>query len=328
MINALVTQPHYWDHLRPVWEALPAEARGTCFVCYRIARQTSPKVRLTLSMREWRGGPLPKGVALVAGWADLKLLKGEPAVLLQHGAGQSYGGDPHDTRALEHPAYPGGTKNDNVLLFVCPSHRVAQDWWRTYPRARTAVVGCPRLDALRDIPNPGAEGMILVAFNWGSAVSPEAGTARHHFAQALRPLSDAFPDQVIGTGHPRAKDAIRRTYSDAHISWVESDLQTLAEWSGVVCADNTSLAWELAALGVPVVWLDSPEYRPHIHHGLRFWQPQMHHATPSNLTSVVADVLADQSDERTEAQRHSRIAYEFDDDLAAKRASDAILGIL
>ena len=77
----------------------------------------------------------PDDVALIASYGDLKSARRggfRRIILMQHGAGQSYGGD---RRTARHPCYPGGDFNDEVGLFLVPNQHAADRWAFRYPAA-------------------------------------------------------------------------------------------------------------------------------------------------------------------------------------------------
>jgi hypothetical protein len=204
---------------------------------------------------------LPAGgdVALVAGYPDLCKVRKQfkRIVLAQHGAGQSY--------SIPHPHYPGGSDNDAVGLFLAPNEHAADRWRRAYPNAAVEVVGCARLD---DLPARGP-GPITVAigFHWNCFTFPETRSTFAWYRNALREVAESF--NVIGHGHPRARD-LPRKYRGLGIEYVET-FDEVCERADVYVCDNSSTLFEFAATGRNVVVLNAPWYRTSQHHGLRFW---------------------------------------------------------
>ncbi len=116
-----------------MWDALPAALRGAFYA----PRASDP----------W-GEPLPPRwsrdrVVLVASYVDALKARPRRLVYLEHGAGQSYEGDP---RSAGHPSYSGGAALDAVVLFLVPHETVAARWSARYPGTAVAVVGVPKLD--------------------------------------------------------------------------------------------------------------------------------------------------------------------------------------
>jgi len=206
-----------------------------------------------------------RGAAIVAGWPDLyraRRLGYGPFVLLQHGAGQSYNGDRHS--AGSH-SYAGARDHDDVAVFVVPGPDPAKRWAERYPEARVVQSGNMK-------PLPAREGepgrVVAVTFHWPCAIIPEAGTAWRHYSRAVIALAERTP--LLGHWHPRWGDHLRRWYEDNGIEPVVS-LDEVARRSDLLVADNTSAIFEYADTGRPVLLLNSPRYRRHVQHGLRFW---------------------------------------------------------
>lgn len=134
-MDAFASEFQYADHLRNVWLALDPSERGTFYT----ARRNLERVRAlgidAVGERPSRKG----GLILVAAFSDLQAIKPRPAVLLEHGAGQTY-------RDVDHPSYSGGPERENVVLFLCPNEEVAARNRARYPEAAAVAVGCPKLD--------------------------------------------------------------------------------------------------------------------------------------------------------------------------------------
>lgn len=80
---------------------------------------------------------------MVASHVDYQRTHPAPVVYVEHGAGQTYDGDPI---SVDHPSYAGGEGFERVILFVCPSERVADRWRSVYPNTPAVVVGCAKMD--------------------------------------------------------------------------------------------------------------------------------------------------------------------------------------
>lgn len=310
-LDAWVSQRHYWPHVEPIWKALPEAAKGTCWVGPGLNDLVDPNQRIRFAFQPPRGE-----ITLVAGYADLLTLEGRSAVLAQHGAGQSYAGDPSDSIAYRHPSYSGGIDHENVELFLCPSEYSANRW-REFYNAEIAVIGCPKLD------NPPTEpdDSILIACNWGSQVCPESGSAFPDLIPFLPALREHYGDRLIGHGHPRAWPVFERFFAKAGIEY-RPKIPTLPS---LVVADNTSMAWELAALGVPVLWVDGSRYRD-VPHGLRFGDTG---GMPIVKASEVLDAIPDALKLKEESTQAGQAAYSnLVDGKASDRAVLAILSVL
>lgn len=196
---------------------------------------------------------------LVASYADLCTARRthDRIVLMQHGAGQSYGDD--------HAAYPGGSDNDAVGLFLVPGEHPAARWRSRYPGARVEAVGSPRLDSLPRREPAGRT--VAITFHWDAGHHPEARSAFDWFRVALPELRDRF--DLIGTGHPRAKHLLR-AYAKLGIEYVP-DFEDVCRRADLLIGDNTSALFEFAATDRPVVVMNAPWYRRDVDFGLRFW---------------------------------------------------------
>jgi len=255
-------------------------------------------------------------VALVAGYADLVTARRSGYrrfVMAQHGAGQSYSSD--------HPHYPGGKDHDDVGLFLAPNDFSADRWRRAYPQTPVVTVGCPKLDTLPGrAPGPGP--VVALAFHWDLYLVPESRSALAWYLEALPVLARRF--EVIGTGHPRRRD-LARVYAKAGIEWVP-DFAEVCRRADVLAFDNTSVGYEFAATGRPVVVLDAPWYRAEVAHGLRFWDAAdvgVRVASPGDLVPAVERALANDADDIYPREAALDIVYAYRHGAAA-RAAEAI----
>jgi hypothetical protein len=294
MIDVIASAPHYRAHLAPIVDALA-----------------------------WVDGFLD-GVTLVASHRDLETARKRGAqriVLAQHGAGQSYGGDP---RSARNPSYPGGDDNDDVGLFLVPNQHAAQRWIERYPRACVRVVGSPRLDTIppRQLDPLDDHPVIGVSFHWEAAnVSPEARSAFGWYRSFVVELAARY--KVLGHGHPKALE-LPRFYSKNQIEHVP-DFDEVSRRADVYVCDNSSTLFEFAATGRPVVVLNAPWYRKDVDHGLRFWEGAhlgVNVERPGDLVDGVTEALRDSWGPAREAVVNHVYAYRHG---AAERAARAIM---
>ncbi len=328
MIHRFASQPHYLAHIDPVWEALPEELRGESWAArpHKWGRPLPPRQRR------------PEGLALVAGYADARRLAPAPCVYVEHGAGQSYDGDP---KGKSHPCYSGGRGLQNVRVFLAPNERVADRWRRAYPDAAVEVVGCPRLDRyhrqdggfgghLQGLPLSAAtRPTVALTFHWDAPVCPEARSAWPHYDAALPALVAAARAngwRLLGHGHPRIWPRLRARWAELGIEHTADPDRVLAE-ADLLVADNTSLMFEAAAVGIPIVVLNAPWYRRDVCHGLRFWDAGdvgLQVDEPSELVATVARALADPPEAADARSRVVMQIYPVLDGRASERAADAI----
>lgn len=307
-VDAYASLPHYVEHLRPVWEALPDETRGS-----------------------WLNGRLAgSNPVLVAGHVDGQRLRDRPVILLEHGAGQAYPGDPASAR---HGSYSGGDDWGHALGFLCPSERVAERWRSRYPDAVAVPVGCPKLDAwagrrpLRSI-HP----IVAFSFHWDCPLVPETRSAWAHYVRSMPTIVAELREmgyQVVGHSHPRWRGQLAAAWGRLGVPHVDSFDQVM-ETAAVFVADNTSTLYEFAATGRPVVVLNAPWYRREVDHGLRFWShvPGVQAADPIDVAPAVAVALSDGHLLRERRERAVAAAYVAVDGRAAERAASAVAVML
>jgi hypothetical protein len=311
-VDAYASHAHYAEHIRPVWDALPAERRGTFFA----PRGTTWGERV--------GQAKPRAL-IIAGAVDAYRWPRVPLVMVEHGAGQTYHGDP---RLADSPSYSGGKDLDQVGLFLCPNRVVGENWLARYPSARVAVVGCPKLDAVRAIARTG-RGRVAMTFHWSCPTIPETMPALPHYLPVLRPLAQALGaagGSLVGHAHPRGVRRAAGTWAAVGVPF-EPDGLTVLRQADVLVADNTSLMYEAAALGIPVVALNAPWYRRDVEHGLRFWShvPGRQVDEPDDLIDAVLEAVEDPTAHCALRSAAVTRAYEYHDDRAAGRAARQIL---
>lgn len=329
MIHAYASLSHYADHLAPILDAVPEAERGEVW---------SPSER-----KPWGlpiGSMPPLGTWMVAGYADaVRMAHHGPLIYVEHGAGQTYGGDP---RSVGHGAFSGGDGLDHVGLFVCPREEVAARWRARYPHARAVAVGCPKMDAWMRWPRvrPSRTGepiyrgdhrpVVAVTFHHENAQIPEQQSARTFLRDALPGLRDhveSLGGQLLGHGHPRNWSNIRDLWRRLGVPCTD-DLGEVFDLADVLVADNTSAAYEFASLGRPVVWVSPPWYRRDVTHGQRFWRDiegLPHVQDPSELVPMVDRAIFDPSSDTDARVAMVARTYAFTDGRSSARAAQAIV---
>lgn len=331
MIEFVASERQYAEHLLPIWEALPVGVRGRWVV--------SRTVRAWLVARGLDASILPigrplrtGGLTVVASWRDLHNVAPRPAVMVQHGAGQTYDGDPLSAR---HPSYSGGAQRDNVVLNLATGPLDAERLAAAQPTVTVVEVGCPKLDrfhtdgALFDFHTARRDRPRTVAVSWHAEVTlcPESRSAWPHYGiSALEMLRDDQTFRLLGHAHPRRWPHMARTYRDLGIEPVEHFDDVLAG-ADLYVVDNSSTAYEFASLGRPVVLLNAPWYRRDVRHGLRFWDlvPGRQVDDPSSLLESIHAEFASPDDFDGERRRAVDRVYAGCDGYAAYRAASAIL---
>lgn len=227
-VDAYASMPHYADHIAPIFDAL--EEPGEF---YRQAKGLGP-------------GPL----TIVAGYPDMRRTRHRRHVLVEHGAGETWGGtDPH---------YAGGVSRETVDLFICPSQRVLDLNLDRYPRAR-GIVANPRLEWLaqerkRALHPHGHPLRVVVSFHWDNRTWKATTSALTWYSERFATYKGF---ELRGHAHPRIADRARKYYERAGIEFIPSFAEVV-RWADVYACDNSSTIFEAWALGIPVVLLDAP----------------------------------------------------------------------
>ena len=250
----LAAEPQYVHHLGPVWAALGAD--GACWYVTEAARPAWA-AHGAEAARWQRTAPGPLVVASAQDHSRARRA-GSRVVFLEHGCGQTYGGDP---RMARHPSYAGGNGRDGAGLILAPNEMAADRWRSRYPGVPVHVIGATRV--LNPPEDPRAR-LLVVAFHWNGAM-PELRSAWPHYAPHLARLG--LP--LALHAHPRAASALSRWAERAGVEFIP-DLADVARRATVFAVDNSSTLWEMA-VHRPVIALNAPWYRRNVHHGLRFW---------------------------------------------------------
>lgn len=328
-VDFYASERHLFDHLLPIWQALPDGARhkflaGAGIAGYARTRGVDVDIAQPGSDRA--------RLVVVASYGDEQRSGRDRVVLLEHGAGQDY----RIAGTLGHRAeHAGGPGRERVRLFLCPNQLVADRNRAVYPAADVAVVGCPKLDPwhllppTRWTPESGRPPVVAISFHWPCTVVPECGNAWDHYRPALHRLARAFPG-ALGHAHPRFFPTAAPIFERAGLEPV-ADFADVLDRADVYACDNSSTIFEFASTGRPVVVLNAPWYRRDVNHGLRFWDAAdvgINVDEPGDLLDAVAAALADPPD--VAARRHLRVGsvYAHRDGSAARRAAEAIMALI
>ena len=317
MIDVLASAPHYADHLAAVFGALPAEDRGSFLTGDRT---TAERVR-GLGFEP----VLPNGEdwpVLVASYGDLKRagsLGRSRVAIMEHGAGQSYGGRP---RSATLGSYAGGVGRGAASLFLHPGEHPAARDRAAYPGARVEVVGSPHLDTLpkRD----GHKGRVVAfSFHFNGAMVPEAKNAYAWAWPAIQKLRGSY--ELLGHAHPSLFPYIQRRYRRAGIEPVAAFADVCRRADVYVC-DNSSTLFAFAATGRPVVVLNPPWYSRSVDHGLRFWDAADVGVQCNNLAELPAaidEALKDRAAQKKKREAALDLVYAYRSG-ASNRAADVL----
>lgn len=324
MINVYASQPNFWRHLAPIVDELGARGHDIATWADRAYQPWGDR---------FRAQSFPDGeVVIVASWIDARRAVTSPVVYVEHGAGQTY----RDGRG---DSYAGAQRLDHVVAFIGPGDHVADRWRAVYPRAVVASVGCPALDqhlavdqiereAYRDTANVGRP-VVAISSHWRCTVVPETQQATPLFFEGLRELAALNRFAVVGHSHPRQVDTMQAMWARLRIPF-EPDPDVILRCADLVVVDNSSLAYEAAALDIPVLSLNAPAYRRDVEHGLRFWShvPGLQCDRARDLVELVDAALDDPPDARDLHFRAAAHVYAHRDAHAARRAVDVIESVL
>lgn len=251
-IHALASTPQYLRHINAVFKHIDPSLKGSI-----------------LTHRGANTKRLPaEDVVMIGGFYDIGSVSPQRIIYVEHGAGQNYGGD---ERSVGHPCYHGSRHDKRVIGYISPSQRVADSWNRP-----AFAAGVPALD---EIPRRKIrftqERTAAITFHFDARsafMAPEARSAREHYLDMLHSMVHALRADgwdVLGTWHPR--DPLgHRVWKNMQVS-ATSNPDAVLEQAHLLIADNTSLLYEAAYLGIPSIVLNAPWYRRDVEHGLRFW---------------------------------------------------------
>lgn len=326
-IDFLATETHYFDHLEPIYRALPDEYRGNFFISPKIhdcAKKSGFEMDIYLGKRVFSGnaGPI---VTAASGDLNRANESGRMQIFCEHGAGQSY--------SNRHSSYAGGIGGrENVVLFLCPNEMAAARNRRYYPDVPAVAVGCPKLDEWHKKPikprsNPP---VVAISFHWECFVCSETRSAYSWFKTALPELAKCKDFKLIGHGHPRMIGRIEAEYKRLGIEVVR-DFKEVLERADCYVIDNSSTLFEFASTGRPVVVMNAPWYRRNMYHGLRFWEYVnigVNCDNPRNLVDAIKLALEDTPEQKQLREQAVNAVYFVHDGTAAQKAVEAIIQVV
>jgi len=323
VIDAYASEPHFVDHIAPVMLALPPGQRGDLLVHRSLRERAIARGLEPASVPSDATRPV-----LVASYGDVKRARAmgrRSIAYLEHGAGQSYAGDPRDQRAAAHGSYAGGGDRGDNGLIMTPGEWPASRWRAAYPGARVEAVGCPKLDAL-PAREPGPGPVVCVSTHFEATLCDETRSAFPFFREAVESLARAPWMTLIGHSHPRAVDGpprMRRRIERMGAEYVE-DFADVCRRADLYVCDNSSSLFEFAATGRPVVVLNAPWYRRSVSHGGRFWDwatVGVQADRPEDLEGAVRLALEDRPEQRAERERVLSLVYAHRTGAAARAAA-------
>lgn len=314
------SEVQYWDHLEPVARALRPDVLVTAgsTEVFRRAQAAGFDVRIGYPRHD-EGPPV-----LVAGYLDAAHVHpARPLALMDHGAGQTY----TTLSERHHAGQAGGTGWGRCELFLAPGPHAAEAWRHAYPDARVVELGgSPRLDHYAGrYPARAERPTVGMTWHWDMRVVMEARETWSYWHPAIARLRDADEWDLLGTAHPRIWPQLRPQYERLGIEHTP-DFETILERASVLLCDNSSAAYEFAALDRPVLSLNAPFYRRDIEHGLRFWQyvPGLQCDTHDELAGKVEDAYCDAHESLRRRRAVQRAYGRLNDGCATGRAIEAI----
>lgn len=315
IVDFHASQPHYLDHLAPVWHALPPERRGSWTLGLGVDEYAASRGITEL-------GPGIGDVVVAAAWSDARQGRDRKCVLLEHGIGQTYEG--------RRPEYAGGTGRENIALFLAPNDRVLRANQAATPGSEHAMVGMPWMDQWFDVDDPiltyQGRGVPFATFHWAADFCNEAGNGFAYFRQAIVDMADVGP--IFTSHHPRAPE-IGRWFGGHGIPVVE-DFAGVMRHGSVLAFDNTSVGFMFAATDRPVVVMSPPHYRRDVEHGLRFWEfadVGVQCFDPELLAEAFEKALEDPPSIAMRRREITAELFPVRNGTAAQQAVDAILSL-
>lgn len=270
-IQFLATEPHFVDHLLPVYNALPDDVKGE--FCLHPKNLT------------------PGMITAVASWGSYTVAQRRtagPIIFFEHGAGFTYENN--------HPSYAGGPGRDKTILFCNVNEYAQEKNSKAYPQIKNVIVGSPKLDSLLNI-EKSIENKPKVAFSWhwDCKVTPETRTAFPHYRTQLKNIirKNNAIWEPLGHSHPRGWPTMRQYYRRNSWEIVENFDEILRRADIYVCDTSSTIYEFVAVTNRPVVVLNAPYYRKEVNHGLRFWEniPGLQVENPLKLSHAINEAL-------------------------------------
>jgi len=280
LISVVASEPHFVDHLAPIWKALPGHARGN-FHCGTGERRNELAL---IRARDYHGIParsgyLPtgsRGLCLVGAVGDLSRARSNSPrmrfAFTEHGSGITYQGGG--------ASYVGSTKRPNVDVILVPNMLAKNIQDKATPEIEVVSLGSsPRLDpwapgqpardkalnrALEWAPSQPDRAMnlatIAMSWHWDCKIAPETRTALPWYRKKLDLVLDG-PWNVIGHGHPRAWPTLKIVYDHWGIEKVRS-FDHVMQRADCYVVDNSCVLPETPVLMADLTWCPAGDVQP------------------------------------------------------------------
>jgi hypothetical protein len=340
-IDLLAHERHFFDHLMPMFLALPEENRGEIITRQALGahvlsmlKGADVQVRTYAQRGHVRGMIQGKGnLMLVSSSGDLATSwkAGRWAVFTQHGAGQSF--------VRKSPSYAGWPHHKNVAMFIHPGPDPAAKDAAIYGGERVRIVGCPKMDpwhAGHLTHEPAENGLpnVVVSSHWDCKAIPETRSTFFHMLPGFQELAalNGVEFNLYGHGHPRALHQYQPEYKKRGIQVIKK-FQDVLRVGDLYIMDQMSTLYEFASAGAqgygrPVVVMNAPFYRKKVNHGLRFWdaaQVGINIWQPGEMVDAARRALQDAPEQQQARRDAIDQVYAYTDGRAAERAARAIM---
>ena len=331
MIDFCATEPHFFDHLAPVWIALQTRAeRGQFYVTSELVDRARAQ---GIQVEELPAGlelPPSQNPTVVVAYGDMKRARnvGRPVILGEHGAGQGYMDD-ETGLPLRSGSYIGARDREGVIGVLVPGRHALLRHQSAHPDTPAIAVGCPKFDRWLRLPRPALDPPVIgISFHWDSRAVAETRAAWRYYVPALKTLAQTYPG-LLGHAHPRLGGVMTEVYRSLGIE-VVADFDTIVARASLYAVDNSSTLFEFAALNRPVVVINAPFYRREVHHGLRFWEFADVGVQVGDWTGLVEGVVTALLDDDARSRRRREVTQAIYGDVdghASDRAAAAVLAL-
>lgn len=316
-VDAVCAQPHYLDHVLPIWDALPETNRGD-LICWHKARAAAQRLGLPHMTEVTESDRL----TIVASVKDAKraAAAGRPLAYTDHGTGQPF----RDTQGRIIPEGVGEPRPEAAVILTGGPFITWVKHQINGPTANIVMTGSARVERLRQVPRP-SEPLIVFSTHWDHTIAPEARGCMGTYWAAIKRLAKRYP--VAVHAHPRTDGKWKREAQRAGLEFIDH-FDDVVRRATLYAVDESSTLFEFAALDRPVLVLNAPWYRRDHHHGLRFWEAStvgVNVDTPAELEAKLQLALEDPPEQRRLRREAIAYAYREFDGLAAERAVAAIL---
>jgi len=304
-INFFTRSSHYMDHMAPIWPYIPERMKGQWVIAAKdieaAHKNQIPErdLHIVRGQRYRDGIPIEdNGLMLVSAAGDMTIAKkhcpgSTHLAMMEHGVGLVF---PNNA------AYAGNIGSRRFAnLFLAPNSKIQALTARKFPQTPNIIIGTPKMQLLRDFRKNSSrdrakEVTVAIGFHWdGNTICPEAGNCFDYYREWLPMLNAKW--KLIGHCHPREVNTIVPYYESMGIEYV-ADFEDVVRRADVYVNDCSPTMYEAAALGIPVVILNKPEFRREVDFGIRFWDytdigPHVNH--PEELMIAIEAQLQEAS---------------------------------